>query len=170
VEKSLNKVQKFPRIVRLDDSDGRIYEPAAAAGEWAVIGTFYFWDADLENLSGQTRQAFVHGFLGTQSFGWGTLVSVAEITPDELDAITLRLALHLVNRFGAPSIEAALPAAQEEIAFAAGLCGHAVNTLLAIQRDFIGEQITESFRIIRPPTAAAHEQLHLWGVDRDPTD
>ena len=102
------KVEKLPktflRIVRLDDSDTQTYEIAAAPGEWAVVGTFHFWDADLENLSGKARQAFVHGFLGTDSFGWGTLVVINEISTTELEALSMRLATHLVNQFGAPDI------------------------------------------------------------------
>jgi hypothetical protein len=166
----VRKVQKFPRIVRLDGSDTQVYDTAAEAGEWAVVGTFYFWDMDLDNLAGKTRQAFVHGFLGTGSFGWGTLVAVAEITADELEAVTRRLALHLVNRFGAPHLQAALPAAQEEIAFAAGLCDHPVNTLLALQRDYAGAEITEKFKVIRPPAAADHTHVPLWGIDQHDAD
>ena len=157
--------KKFPRIVRLDDSDTQTYEVAATPGEWAVVGTFHFWDANLENLSGKARQAFVHGFLGSDSFGWGTLVVISEISAAELEALSLRLATHLVDQFGAPNIEAALPAAHEEIAFSKELCTHNINTLLAIQREYVGQEITETFKVIHPPNAAEHDYLQLWGID-----
>ena len=71
---------RFPRTVRFDISDTRIYETAAAPDEWAVSGAFAFAGVDSETLVGKARQAFVRGFLGTTSFGWSTFVTVAEIT------------------------------------------------------------------------------------------
>ena len=160
-------IEKLLRTVRLDDSDEQVYEHAAQAGEWAVIGSFYFWDADLEQLSGPARQAFVHGFLGTDSFGWSTVVAVADITPVDVELVTQRLARHLIEHFGAPNMAAALPAAREEIEFVAGLCDHEVNTLLAIQRDFADDHIQENFKVIKPPSGVDHAQVSIWGVDSD---
>jgi len=153
------------RIVRLDDSDTQVYEPCAEAGEWAVPGSFYFWDLRAEDLGGKRRQAFSHGFLGIGSFGWGTVVAVAEISQAELEQATQELAFHLVQRFGAPDMAAALPAAREEIEFAIGLCEHPPNTLITVQREFQGEEIQENFRRIQPSSGADHESLRLFGVD-----
>ncbi|MDX1604731.1 MAG: DUF6505 family protein [Candidatus Competibacterales bacterium] len=165
----MNRPERFLRIVRLDDSDQNTYEPAAAAGEWAVVGSFHFWDSDLEQLAGKQRQAFVHGFLGTDSFGWATLAAVTPIAAADYDAVIARLAGHLVERFGAPDTATALPAAREEAEFVAGLCReHEVHTLLAIQRSFDGECIEETFKVIRPPSAADHETLRLWEWIDDP--
>ena len=61
-------------------------------------------------------------------------------------------------------------AAQEEIAFAASLCDHPLNTLLALQRDFAGAEISEKFKVIRPPAGAAHEHIPLWGIDQHDAD
>ena len=160
-------IAKFLRIVRLDESDSQVYELAAEAGEWAVVGSFYFWDTDLEAMSGKTRQAFSHGFLGTDSFGWGSLVVVAEISPIELEYVSQRLAQHLVDKFGAPSVSAALPAAREEVAFVQSLCDHDVDTLLSITREFAAAEITESFKVIQPPTAGDHATVAIWGPEDD---
>lgn len=164
----MSEINKMPRIVRLDDSDTQVYDRTAEAGEWAVTGTFEFWDQDLENLSGKTKQAFSHGFLGTSSFGWGTLVTIAEISPAQLAQVKENLATYLVSEHGAPDLKSALPAAREEIEFAASLCAeHDVNTLLAIQRDFDGSQITENFKVIRPPSAADHDDVKIWSLVAD---
>ena len=162
----LTSIKKLPRVVRFDDSDLNVYEPVAEPGEWAVTGSFAFWDAALETLDGKQRQAFNHGFLGIASFGWATLVAVAEPDPTELKQVVETLATRLVERYGAPDLPTALPAAREELQFAADLCAeHPVNTLLAIQRSFDGAEITETFKVIRPPAAAGHDAVRLWGID-----
>ena len=46
---------KLPRTIRLDPSDSFVYSRAAEPGEWAVTGTFLFFGADVENLSGKER-------------------------------------------------------------------------------------------------------------------
>lgn len=155
---------KLLRIMRLDESDRQVYDPVARPGEWAIPGSFYFWDSDPTTLTGKTRQAFVHGFLGLDSFGWGTLAVIDEISPAELAKVTQQLAAHLVERFGAPSLEAALPAAQEEIDFARSLCEPPVNTVIALQRDDENGDITESFTVVRP-AGLDHGQVRLFGAE-----
>ena len=54
---------KLLRTIRLDASDGFVYEPAARPGEWAVSGGFMFWVKDPRGLTGRDRQAFRAGFL-----------------------------------------------------------------------------------------------------------
>ena len=56
-----------------------------------------------------------------------------------------RIADHFVAAYGAPDREAALPLARQEAEFAAGLCEHQVNTLLAVQRSFNDDGIVERF-------------------------
>ena len=156
---------KFLRAIRLDDSDAQVYQVAAQPGEWAIPGTFTFWDVEPAVLSGKARQAFLHGFLGIGSFGWSTLVMIAPISPEELDTITIQLARHLVEHFGAPDIETALPAAREEIDFTVNLCEHDLHTMLAMDREYNDNEITENFKIIHPPDGVDHSGLRLWGAD-----
>ena len=101
---------RFPRVVRLDESDLRVFARAATPGEWAVPGSFVFLDATPQTLSGPELQAFKHGFLGTESFGWSTLVEIAEISDDDYQQVIDRLAAYLIAEHGAPNIAAALPA------------------------------------------------------------
>ena len=157
---------KFLRTIRLDDSDVQVYERAAEPGEWAVPGTFAFLDMDSGTMSGATLQAFKHGFLGTGSFGWSTLVEIAEISEDEFQGVVDRLAAHLMSHYGAPHIAAALPAAGDEADYASTICEHKLHTLLAIEREFGDEGIEESLKVIRP-NAASHEGLKIWGVEED---
>ncbi|MDX0430807.1 hypothetical protein GOL30_15420 [Sinorhizobium medicae] len=141
---------KLPRTIRLDPSDTFVYSRAAEPGEWAVSGTFLFFGIDPETLAGKLRQAFRAGFLGIESFGWSTLVVVTEVKAEERAAAVERLAEQLVEHCGAPDLETARPAAEEEIAFAQSLCDHPPNTLLALHRASEQTGIREAFRTLRP--------------------
>lgn len=156
---------RFPRTIRLDASDQRVFAAAAEPGEWAVSGGFVFADHDPQQLAGKERQAFAHGFLGTASFGWSTLVSVAEIGFTEYEAVIEALAQHLFDDYGAPDMAAARTAAREEAEFAASLCTHRINTLIAVERSWGPQGIVERFRTIEAPREAPH--AHIWTVERD---
>jgi hypothetical protein len=153
---------KLPRTIRLDPSDTLVFEHAAEPGEWAVTGSFLFWDQDAAVLTGKARAAFRAGFVGVASFGFSTLVVVTETRPDERDAAVEILAGHILARLGAPSLEAARAAAGEEIAFAASLCQHEVNTILAMHRNLEGGEIKEQFRALqfRDVAAKGADRLH----------
>jgi hypothetical protein len=159
---------RFPRTIRLDASDEHVFERAATPEEWAVSGAFAFADTPPETLRGKAAQAFARGFLGTQSFGWSTLVAVAKIEPSELEAVIEALAHHFVDRYGAPSIAAARPAAEAEAEFASGLCEHRINTLIAVERTFGPDGIVERFRTIEPLKSGSHARI--WSIVPDAED
>ncbi len=156
---------KFPRTIRLDASDLEVYEAAAEPGEWAIPGTFAFIHDTPETLDGKRLQAFRSGFLGTASFGWCTLVEVAEIEEDEYQQVIDRLAQHLVRHHGAPHIAAALPVAAEEADFATGICQHPLHTLLTLERAFGDDGIVESLKVVRPKAGVEHSKVKLWGPE-----
>jgi hypothetical protein len=141
---------KLPRTIRLDPSDTFVFERAAEPGEWAVSGAFVFWDRDPEALVQKQRVALRSGFLGIDSLGWSTLAIVTEASEAERDAAVAQLASQLLARFGAPNADAARLAAETEVAFAASLCDHAPQTLLAVQRMVEDGEIRERFRTLRP--------------------
>jgi hypothetical protein len=60
------------------------------------------------------------------------------------------LAAHLLADFGAPSEADATAAAEEEFAFAASLCDHPPDILIAVHRTVENGEIRESFRTLRP--------------------
>jgi hypothetical protein len=164
---------RLPRTIRLDASDDFAFDLAAAPGEWAVPGAFAFLDADPRTLTGKRRQAFRNGFLGLDSLGWSTLVTVCEVTPDGRDAIIEALAHRFVFRFGAPDLDAARPVARDEVAFAMALCDHPVNTILAVARTTDDDGgIRESFRVIEPPRLVDGQAPHarIWDVQPEEPD
>ncbi len=84
------------------------------------------------------------------SFGWSTLVQVVEARDEDRRAAIETLAKQLVAHFGAPSIKEAIAAAEEEFAFAASLCNHPHDTLIAMHRSHEDGAIRERFRTLRP--------------------
>jgi hypothetical protein len=141
---------KMLRTIRLDPSDTFIFAPAAEPGEWAVSGSFAFWNSDPATLEGKDRTAFRSGFLGVDSMGWSTLVQIVEASEkDRAQAVEL-LAQRLVEKFGAPDVKAASAAAEEEIAFAQSLAAQDKDTLVAVHRSYEDGKIRESFRTLRP--------------------
>jgi len=112
---------KLLRTIRLDPSDTFVFERAAEPGEWAVPGAFAFAHLDPAALQGKARAAFRSGFLGIDTLGWSTLVQIVEASETDRAAAVNLLAQRLIERFGAPDLATALPAAEEEVAFAAAL-------------------------------------------------
>jgi len=138
------------RTIRLDSSDTFVFERAADPGEWAVSGAFMFADADPDALVGKSRAAFRAGFLGVASLGWSTLVQIVEATQEDRDRLVDALGRQLHERLGAPDLAAARAAAEEEVAFAASLCDHPRDTLIAVCRTFEDGAIREAFRTLHP--------------------
>jgi Family of unknown function (DUF6505) len=141
---------KLLRTIRLDPSDTFVFERPAEPGEWAVSGAFMFADVDPAELTGKERAAFRGGFLGVTSLGWSTLVQIVEASAQDRAAVIETLAKQLQDNFGAPDLAAARIAAEEEVAFAASLCDHAADTLIAVRRTFEDGAIREAFRTLRP--------------------
>jgi Family of unknown function (DUF6505) len=141
---------KLLRTIRLDPSDTFVFDHAAEPGEWAVTGTFMYAEDDPSALQGKARAAFRSGFLGVASLGWSTLVQIVEASDDDRLAAVDTLAKKLAAHFGAPSIDDAVAAAEEEFEFAASLCNHPLDTLVAMHRSHDGGEIREAFRTLRP--------------------
>jgi hypothetical protein len=141
---------KLLKTIRLDPSDTFVFDRAAEPGEWAVTGTFVFADADPVALQGKARTAFRAGFLGVSSLGWSTLVQIVETSAEGRKAAVEQLARRLVEHFGAPGMDAARAAADEEVTFAESLCNHETDTLIALHRTADGGEIREAFRTLKP--------------------
>lgn len=141
---------KLLRTIQLDISDTFVFEHAAAPGEWAVSGAFMFAGQDIARLQGKARTAFRAGFLGVESFGRSSLAQVVEATPQDRRNLLDLLAAQLVARCGAPGLAAAMPAAEEEVAFVEALCDHPDGLLIAVTRSSEADGIREAFRTLRP--------------------
>jgi hypothetical protein len=141
---------KLLRTIRLDPSDTFVFERAAEPGEWAVSGASMFAHDDPDALGGKRRAAFRSGFLGVPSLGWSTLVQIVEASAEDRANLVEMLAQQLHTRLGAPDMAVARTAAEEEVAFAASLCDHPRDTLIAVRRSFEEGAIREAFRTLRP--------------------
>jgi hypothetical protein len=167
---------KLPRAIRLDPSDTFVFRRVAEPGEWLVTGSFLFRQADPAALDPKGKAAFRSGFLGVASFGWSTLAVVTEATEAERDTAIAQLADHLIEKLGAPDLATARMAASEELAFAASLCDHPPQTLLALHRTLEDGEIRELFRTLTPRDASqsegfrAFEFLEASGEDDGPVE
>jgi hypothetical protein len=141
---------KLPRAIRLDPSDTFVFDLAAEPGEWVVSGAFMYSGRGPADLAAKEKVAFRSGWLGVESFGWSTLAIVTEISETERQQALEVLARRIHDVFSAPTLNAARMAAEEELAFAASLCEHPSQTLLAVQRSFDEGEIRERFRTITP--------------------
>jgi len=141
---------KLLRTIRLDPSDTFVFERAAEPGEWAVSGAFMFWNRDPAALDGKARASFRGGFLGLPSFGWSTLAQIVDASDEDRTGVVEVLAQQLLAQLGAPGLAEARTAAEQEVAFAASLCEHPQDTLIAVHRTFENGEIREAFRSLRP--------------------
>jgi hypothetical protein len=157
---------KLLRTIRFDSTDERVFEVAAQPEEWAVSGAFAFAHLASAEVTGKTRQGFANGFLGVASFGRSTFAVVAEAKPGVREEIEARLAEHFVAHYGAPDLDAALPAAREEIDFIDELCRDApINTVFTVRRLFDADgRIKEEFRTITPPMGEPRH-ARIWTVE-----
>jgi len=149
---------KLLRTIALDPSDTFVFDVAAEPGDWAVSGAFRFHDRDPEKLSRKERSAFRSGFLGVQTWGWSTLVQIVAARQQDRRALVELLAAQLVDRFGAPDLATARPAAEEEVAFTETLCTHPVGSLVAVHRTAADGEIRESFRRLQLREGQGHSR------------
>ena len=173
-EKPRAEIMKLLRTIQLDPSDTFVFDKAASPGEWAVPGAFYFWDGDPAFLEGKLRNAFRSGFLGVDSLGWSTLVQIVEANEEERAGVVDALARRLMENFGAPDIDAAKAAADDEVTFAQSLANQPADTLIAIHRSYEDGEIREAFRTLRPRNGPkplrAFSFLEVEGEDSAPAD
>ena len=154
---------KLARAIHFDESDQRVFHSPAQTGEWCISGGFEFSNWTDSDLQGKARQAFANGWLGLQTFGRVTFVAVTQMEENEVDALTVALAKHFVQFYGAPSIEAAENVARREIMQMVELCDdHDANTLLTVARELGDSGVHESFRVINSAEAGL-EQFAIHG-------
>jgi hypothetical protein len=154
---------KLARAIHFDESDQRVFHSPARTGEWCISGGFEFSNWSEGDLTGKSRQAFSNGWLGLETFGRVTFVAVTQIEEPEVEALTRALAQHFVDIYGAPSLEAALPVARDEMAQMIELCeDHAPNNLLTVLRELTEAGVREAFSVIEAQEAGL-EQFAIHG-------
>ncbi|MEM8691313.1 MAG: DUF6505 family protein [Pseudomonadota bacterium] len=159
---------KLARAIHFDESDQRVFANPARTGEWCISGGFEFSNWAEGDLTGKARQAFANGWFGLETSGRVTFVAVTHIEASEVETLTRLLADHFVTYYGAPSQEAALPVAEEELNQMAELCeDHDPNTLLTVARELTQSGVREAYRVIAPRNAGL-DQFAIHGtLDED---
>ena len=159
---------KIARAIHFDESDRRVFANPARTGEWCISGGFEFSNWAEGELTGKARQAFANGWFGLETSGRVTFVAVTHIEASEVETLTRLLADHFVTYYGAPSQEAALPVAEEELNQMAELCeDHDPNTLLTVARELTQSGVREAYRVIAPRNAGL-DQFAIHGtLDED---
>jgi len=146
---------QLARAIHFDESDMNVFHSPGRTGEWCISGGFEFSNWSEGDLAGKARQAFSNGWLGVETFGRVTFVAVTQIEPAEVSALTQALAQHFVDMYGAPSVEAALPTAQDELQHMMEMCDeHDPNTILTVARELTDAGVKETFRIIEQQDAS----------------
>ncbi len=145
---------KLARAIHFDESDQRVFSSPARTGEWCISGGFEFSDWTEGDLTGKARQAFANGWFGLETGGRVTFVAVTVIEEAEVGTLASLLAQHFVTYYGAPTLEAAMPVAQEELTQMADLCeDHAPNSLLTVARELTEAGVKEAYRVIEAQDA-----------------
>lgn len=157
-------MRKLLKTIHFDQSDTHVYEKIAGGDEWVVSGGFSFSRAKPDSLKGKEKQAFSNGFLSVESFGRATFSSVTELDEEVETELCEKLAQHFCDHYGAPSLKASLPVAQNELDFIVDLCAaHPINTVFTVRRFFDeDEQIHEEYRVVTPPREPIHTRV--WEI------
>ena len=160
---------KLARAIHFDESDMNVFASPARTGEWCISGGFEFSNWGEGDLTGKARQAFSNGWLGVETFGRVTFVAVTQIEEGEFDALKTALATHFVQMYGAPSIEAAVGVAEDELRHMVELCdSQDPNTLLTVARELTDAGVKESFRTIEPREAGLDQFAIHGSLDDEP--
>jgi len=160
---------KLARAIHFDESDTRVFHSPARTGEWCVSGGFEFSNWSQGDLVGKARQAFANGWMGCETFGRVSFVAVTQIEPAERDWIVQALARHFVEIYGAPSLDAALPVAIDEVDQMLSLCeDHDPNTLLTVARELTDSGVRESYRMIEAQAAELDQFAVHGSLDEEP--
>ena len=155
---------KLARAIHFDESDMNVFHSPARTGEWCISGGFEFSNWGEADLTGKARQAFANGWLGLETFGRVTFVAVTQAEEAEIEALIRALAAHFVDFYGAPSTEAAMGVAREEVMQMADLCDeHDPNTLITVARELTEAGVKETYRTIEAQ-AAGIEQFAIHGT------
>ena len=149
---------KFPKAVRLDDTDSRVFgaEGAATEDEWVVSGGY----AASGPAAGE-RGPLTHRdntFIGVASHGRCSIAGVCEIDATAYQALIEQLARHFLDDLGAPSPAAARAAAEEECAYTADLCeGFSPEVWITVRREQTAEGVGEHYSVFKRLMIGAHK-------------
>jgi hypothetical protein len=150
---------KFLKAVRLDESDDRLLAEtggAARDGEWVVSGGYAAC-----NLAAGHR--LPRCFCDTTFIAAGgrrrcTIAEVAEIDEAAYGALREALARHFLEDLGAPSLEAARAAAEDECAYTADLAGGFPSEVwITVRREPTEDGVGERYSVFKRLMIGTHK-------------
>ena len=101
--------------------------------------------------------------MGCKTFGYSTLISLVNVTEEDLEKLKDDLGQYLIDKYGAPNKEIASKAASEEINLMLELCrDHETGSLLSISREWTEQGIKEKYRNL--PKAESCAEQKIWTV------
>ena len=150
---------KFLKAVRLDDSDERILAAeggAAAGGEWVVSGGYAVCDLTHGHRAPQCHCEST--FVAVASRRRCTIAEVVEIDPATYGQLKDALVHHFVEDLCAPSLEAAISAAEEELSYTADLAaGFPDEVWITVRRETTEEGLGERYSVFKRLMIGAHK-------------
>lgn len=149
---------RFLRAVRLDDSDARVLSEDGAAedGEWLVSGGCAV--CDLARGHRTPRCHCDSTFVAAGSGRRCTIAEVVEIEASEYERVKALLAQYLVEALGAPSLEAATTAADDECAYTADLAsGFPPEVWITVKREPSADGVGERYSVFKRLMIGSHK-------------
>jgi len=149
---------KFLKSVLLDDSDRRVFgaKGVAADDEWVVSGGYAVAARSADGKI--TLDHRDNSFIGVASHGRCSIAEVCEIDPADYRALIDSLAGHFRADLGAPSLEAASAAAEDECAYTADLCeSFSPAVWITVRREETADGIGERYSVFERLMVGAHK-------------
>jgi len=150
---------KFLKAVRLDDSDARIFAGeggSAEDGAWVVSGGYAV--CDLAQGHRTTRCHCDSTFIAAGARQRCTLAEVAEIDDAAYEQVIQALSRHFFEELGAPTIEAARAAAEDECAYTADLAeGFPAEAWITVSREPTADGVGERYSVFKRRMIGSHK-------------
>ena len=150
---------KFLRAVRLDASDSLVYSEGGAAreGEWLVSGGYAVCDPTGSSHRTPKCHCLI-SFVGAESHGRCTIAEVVEIDKTRYRQIIEGLARHFTDDLGAPTLEVARAAAEEEAEYTADLCeSFSPEVWITVKRTPAGDGVKEHYSVFKRLMIGGHK-------------
>lgn len=149
---------RFLRAVRLDDSDAHLLSEGGAAedGEWLVSGGYAVCDLARGHRAARCRCDST--FVAAGSARRCTIAEVAEIDEPEYERLKALLAEYFLEALGAPSLEAATAAAEDECAYTADLAaGFPPEVWITVKREPTADGVGERYTVFKRLMIGSHK-------------
>ena len=150
---------KFLRAVRLDASDDLVHSESGAArdGEWLVSGGYALCDPTGSSHRGPKCHCLT-SFVGADSHGRCTIAEVVEIDETGYRRVVEHLTRHFTEDLGAPTVEAARAAAQDEAEYTADLCeSFSPEVWITVKRTPADDGVKEHYSVFKRLMIGGHK-------------